>query len=97
MTNSFKTTLIAVDDSYSTPMNTMLNVMAASGLLQNDFDDNKPGLTVTAIQYHEHPGWHDVGEYRWQFLLTILRTVLPATIRSLTPSQIPIYKRIQPQ
>ncbi len=49
VTNSIKTTPIAVDDSYSTPMNAMLNVMAASGLLQNDFDDNKPALTVTTF------------------------------------------------
>jgi hypothetical protein len=46
--NSFKSTPIAVDDSYSTPLNTMLNVVAGSGLLQNDFDDNKPALSVTA-------------------------------------------------
>jgi len=46
---SFKSTPLAVDDSYTATMNTLLTVLAGSGLLQNDFDDNIPGLTVTGF------------------------------------------------
>ncbi len=47
--NSFKSTPVAVDDAYTATLNTLLTVVAASGLLQNDFDDNIPGLSVTAF------------------------------------------------
>lgn len=45
--NSFKSTPVAVDDAYTAVMNTLLTIPAGSGLLQNDFDDNIPGLSVT--------------------------------------------------
>lgn len=47
--SSFKTTPVAVDDVYTATLNTTLNVAAASGLLVNDFDDNVPGMSVTAF------------------------------------------------
>jgi len=45
--NSFKTTPVAVNDAYTATMNVELNIVTGSGLLQNDFDDNIPGLSVT--------------------------------------------------
>ncbi len=47
--NSFKSTPVAVDDAYTAVMNTLLTVPAGTGLLQNDFDDNIPGLSVTSF------------------------------------------------
>lgn len=47
--SSFKSTPVAVDDAYLATMNTLLTVPVGSGLLQNDFDDDIPGLTVTAF------------------------------------------------
>jgi hypothetical protein len=47
--NSFKSTPIAVDDAYTASKNTLLSVVVGSGVLQNDFDDNIPGLSVTAF------------------------------------------------
>lgn len=47
--NSFKSTPVAVDDAYMAVMNTLLTVPAGTGLLQNDFDDNIPGLGVTSF------------------------------------------------
>jgi len=47
--NSFKSTPVAVGDAYTATMNTLLTVPAGSGLLQNDFDDNIPGLSVTGF------------------------------------------------
>lgn len=44
---SFKSTPVAVDDAYTTPMNTLLTIVIGSGLLQNDFDDGI--LSVTAF------------------------------------------------
>jgi len=44
---SFKSTPIAVDDAYTTTMNTMLTIVVGSGVLQNDFDDDI--LSVTAF------------------------------------------------
>jgi hypothetical protein len=49
VTNSFKSTPVAVDDAYTATMNTLLTILVGSGLLQNDFDDNIPGLNVTAF------------------------------------------------
>lgn len=46
---SFKSTPVAVDDAYTAMMNTLLTVVVGSGVLGNDFDDNLPGLTVTAF------------------------------------------------
>ncbi len=46
---SFKSTPVAVNDAYTTTINTLLSVVAANGLLLNDFDDNIPGLTVTGF------------------------------------------------
>lgn len=46
---SFKSTPVAVEDAYTTTVNTPLTVTAASGVLQNDFDNNIPGLSVTAF------------------------------------------------
>ncbi|MFN8346831.1 MAG: Ig-like domain-containing protein [Spirosomataceae bacterium] len=47
--NSFKSTPVAVDDAYTATKNTLLTVALASGVMQNDFDDNLPGLSVTAF------------------------------------------------
>ena len=47
--NSFKSTPVAVDDAYTATMNTLLTIPAGSGLLQNDFDNNIPGLNVTGF------------------------------------------------
>lgn len=47
--NSFKSTPVAVDDAYTAVINTSLTVPAGSGLLQNDFDNNIPGLSVTGF------------------------------------------------
>ena len=44
---SFKSTPVAVDDAYTTTMNTLLTIVIGSGVLQNDFDDDI--LTVTAF------------------------------------------------
>ncbi len=44
---SFKSTPVAVDDAYTATMNTLLTVVAAGGVLQNDFDDDI--LSVTAF------------------------------------------------
>ena len=44
-----KSTPVAVDDAYTATMNTLLTVLVGSGLLTNDFDDNIPGLSVTAF------------------------------------------------
>ncbi|MEP6645636.1 MAG: Ig-like domain-containing protein [Saprospiraceae bacterium] len=49
---SFKSTPVAVNDLYATTLNTMLNVLVGSGVIVNDFDDNIPGLSVTA---HTNP------------------------------------------
>lgn len=49
VTNSFKSTPIAVEDAYTATLNTPLVVLVGSGVLQNDFDDNIPGLSVTAF------------------------------------------------
>lgn len=49
---SFKSTPVAVNDQYVTTLNTALVVPLATGVLQNDFDDNIPGLSVTA---HTNP------------------------------------------
>ncbi len=46
---SIKTSPVAVDDTYLATKNTTLTVPAPSGLLANDFDDNIPGLNVTAF------------------------------------------------
>jgi hypothetical protein len=46
---SFKSTPVAVDDSYTATLNTLLTVLVGSGVLQNDFDDNIPGLNVTGF------------------------------------------------
>jgi len=45
---SFRTSPVAVNDAYPCTGNVGLNVLAASGLLANDFDDNPAGLTATA-------------------------------------------------
>lgn len=44
---SLKSTPVAVDDAYTTTMNTMLTIVIGSGVLQNDFDDDI--LSVTAF------------------------------------------------
>jgi len=44
---SFRTSPLAINDSYTSTGNVGLNVPAASGLKTNDFDDNIPGLTLT--------------------------------------------------
>ncbi|HOY07899.1 MAG TPA: Ig-like domain-containing protein [Saprospiraceae bacterium] len=44
---SFKSTPVAVEDTYTATMNTLLTVVVGSGLLQNDFDNNI--LSVTAF------------------------------------------------
>ncbi len=49
VSNSFKTTPVAVDDSYTATMNIQLIIAAGSGVLQNDFDENIPGISVTAF------------------------------------------------
>ncbi len=49
---SFKSTPVAVNDLYGTTINTMLNVPVGTGVLLYDFDDNIPGLSVTA---HTNP------------------------------------------
>ena len=46
---SFKSTPLAIDDTYSATLNTLLTVAVGSGVLLNDFDDNIPGLTVTGF------------------------------------------------
>ncbi len=46
---SFKSTPVAVDDAYTATMNTLLTIVVGSGVLTNDFDDNLPGLSVTAF------------------------------------------------
>lgn len=46
---SFKSTPVAVNDAYTATLNTLLTVTAGSGVLLNDFDDNIPGLNVTAF------------------------------------------------
>ncbi len=45
---SFKSTPVAVNDLYATTQNMMLTVPASTGVIQNDFDNNIPGLNVTA-------------------------------------------------
>ncbi|MBK7428216.1 MAG: cadherin-like domain-containing protein [Saprospiraceae bacterium] len=47
--NSFKTTPVAVDDAYNSVQNTLLTILVANGLITNDFDENKPGLSVTSF------------------------------------------------
>lgn len=49
VTNSFKSTPVAVEDAYTATLNTPLVVPLGSGVLQNDFDDNIPGLNVTSF------------------------------------------------
>lgn len=46
---SFKSTPVAVEDAYTATLNTPLVVAAGSGVIQNDFDDNLPGLSVSAF------------------------------------------------
>jgi len=46
---SFKSTPVAVDDSYLATLNMVLNVPVGTGVLVNDFDDNIPGLIVSAF------------------------------------------------
>ncbi|MCC6280248.1 MAG: cadherin-like domain-containing protein [Saprospiraceae bacterium] len=46
---SFKSTPVAVDDTYTATLNTLLTVVVGSGVITNDFDDNLPGLIVTAF------------------------------------------------
>ncbi len=47
VSNSFKSTPVAVGDTYTAILNTALVVVVGNGLLINDFDDNIPGLTVS--------------------------------------------------
>ncbi|MBK8831718.1 MAG: cadherin-like domain-containing protein [Saprospiraceae bacterium] len=49
VTASFKSTPVAVNDLYAGTLNTILTVTMANGVLQNDFDDNIPGLSVTSF------------------------------------------------
>lgn len=49
VSGSFKSTPVAVDDSYTAVKNTLLTVLSTNGLLLNDFDDNLPGLNVTSF------------------------------------------------
>ena len=49
VTNSFKSTPVAVDNAYTATINTLLTIPVGSGVLTNDFDDNIPGLTVTVF------------------------------------------------
>lgn len=49
---SFKSTSVAVNDRYVTTLNSPLVVPLGTRVLQNDFDDNIPGLNVTA---HTNP------------------------------------------
>ncbi len=45
---SFKTSPLAINDTYTATGNVGITVAAANGLAANDFDDNIPGLTITA-------------------------------------------------
>jgi len=45
---SFKSSPLALDDNYNATGNIGITISAGSGVLLNDFDDNIPGLTVTA-------------------------------------------------
>jgi hypothetical protein len=49
VSNSFKSTPVAVDDAYNAVQNTLLTILVANGVITNDFDDNKPGLNVTSF------------------------------------------------
>ncbi|MBK9982120.1 MAG: hypothetical protein IPP15_06785 [Saprospiraceae bacterium] len=45
---SFKSSPLAINDSYTSTGNVGISVAAGSGLKANDFDDNIPGLTIVA-------------------------------------------------
>ncbi len=45
---TFRSSPLALADSYASTGNVGLNIPVASGLKANDFDDNIPGLTITA-------------------------------------------------
>jgi len=45
---SFKSSPLALDDAYTCTGNVGINVPVGSSVILNDFDDNIPGLTVTA-------------------------------------------------
>ena len=47
VSNSFKSTPVAVGDTYTALLNTPLVIAVGNGLLINDFDDNIPGLSVS--------------------------------------------------
>ncbi len=47
VSNSFKSTPVAVGDAYTAILNTPLVIVVANGLLVNDFDENVPGLSVS--------------------------------------------------
>lgn len=49
VSGSFKTTPLAIDDSYVASQDIMLSIVVGNGLLTNDFDDNIPGLMITAF------------------------------------------------
>ncbi len=46
---SFKSTPVALDDNYLAALNTQLVVPVGTGVIANDFDDNIPGLIVSAF------------------------------------------------
>lgn len=46
---SYKSTPVAVNDSYATTLNTLLNITVGSGVLVNDFDDDLPGLQASTV------------------------------------------------
>lgn len=49
VSGSIKTTPLAINDLYGTTLNTSLMIPLGTGLLSNDFDNNIPGLSVTAF------------------------------------------------
>ncbi|MGB4849746.1 MAG: Ig-like domain-containing protein, partial [Saprospiraceae bacterium] len=69
---SFKSTPIAVNDLYATTLNTLLTVPLGTGVLQNDFDDNIPGLSVTTFPVTSTQGGTITGNANGSFTYTPL-------------------------
>ncbi|MBK8501165.1 MAG: hypothetical protein IPL46_02590 [Saprospiraceae bacterium] len=67
---NFKSSTLAIDDTYACKGNVSIDVPSGSGPLSNDFDDNIAGLTVTPVTFTTMQGGSIIININGGFLYT---------------------------